>query len=60
MNETMYVVLEMETDDEGLIYADQIGFLPVYRTLEDLREDYPDADYACIREGRMIAREPNV
>jgi len=57
MDKTMYVVLEMETDAEGLIYDNWIGFLPVYRTLEDLRFDYPDADYVCIRESRMIARE---
>jgi len=70
MSETMYVVLRLqEVEIECVshphlpikVVADKMaGYLPVYRTLEDLREDYPDADYVCIREGRMIAREPNV
>jgi len=67
MSETMYVALmleefEFECADRPHLLIDvdkgrAEGYLPVYRTLEDLREDYPGADYVCIREGRMIARE---
>ena len=65
MNETMYVALIVEDFDMECVGPIHLpvridigklaGYLPVYLTLADLREDYPDADYACIRKGRMIA-----
>ena len=64
---TMYVALMLEDFDMECVSHRHLpvqvdvgklaGYLPVYLTLVDLREDYPDADYACIRDAQMVARQ---
>ena len=33
-----------------------VGYLPVFRSLEDLKAECPDDDYVCIRENTMVPR----
>jgi len=65
--EVMYVVMRLQQVEiecvshphlPVAVVADKMaGYLPVYRTLEDLRAEYPDADYVCIRGAQMVARQ---
>lgn len=37
--------------DYSALEAHMPGFMPVYRSLEDLRKDYPDAEYFTVSGG---------